>query len=114
MAKYRVLEPFAYARKTGEPSNGLGIRREVVRHDAGEIIELDDVVAAKFPRKLELHLEPVKPAARPRLVRRQPKPEPEQPPAPTVERLSDSEREADMNAAQARAETNDGGSGGDE
>ena len=58
MAKYLVTAPLAYARRTGEPSNGLGIRREIVRHEVGDIVELDDVVAAKFPRKLEWYAEP--------------------------------------------------------
>jgi hypothetical protein len=60
VAKYRVTAPFAYARRTGEPSHGLGIPREIIRHDVGDIVELDDVVAAKFPRKLEWYVEPPK------------------------------------------------------
>lgn len=85
--KYVVTKPIQYGAPTGGRTRRGGRERKLVRHDVGAIVELDDTVADKFYQRLEPYFDPKPSRAR----------------KPKDER-TDTEREADEQATQARAE----------
>lgn len=59
LAKYEVTAPLAYSRPTGIPTHKRGVRgEEVVHHEVGEIVELDEETARIFGGKLVPFVEP--------------------------------------------------------
>lgn len=68
--KYVVTKPIQYGAPTGGRTRKGGRERTLVRHNVGDIVELDDGLADKFYNRLEPYFEP-----KPKTVRK-PKQEP--------------------------------------
>lgn len=70
--KYTVTKPIVYAALTGGRTRKGGRERKLVRHDVGDIVELDDDLADKFYNRVEPYFEP-----KPKTVRKPKPPEPD-------------------------------------
>lgn len=65
--KYVVTKPIVYAAPTGGRTRKGGRERKLVRHNVGDIVELDDNLADTFYRRVEPYFEPKpRPARKPK------------------------------------------------
>ena len=67
--KYTVIKPIQYSMVTGNRTRKGTRERTLVRHDIGDVVDLEDGLADKFYNRLEPYFEP-KPK-----VTRKPKPD---------------------------------------